>query len=359
MTIAAAWSNSSGAGCFAPATNIHGIPLSEDGLYIRDDLDVFPHDPGWYNINQWPLFKRAWAYQERRLSTCVLHFGKQQLFWECKSKLLSEENLEGLYLYPHDLKSSKVEEDPETGWRLVVQYYSPLKLTYEKDRLPAISACVKRIQRLRPDDVYIAGMWKKTLPYDLCWLTGPDNLLARPDNPGTVTPSWSWISTSTAASYHDEAVPLLSPDDVNVAYNIVGPAHIGHVSHASIHLKAHFMFTNSDSMKWSPWKIFEHPDRDWENDEPPIYCLGLHWDFDQTTADPPMPANIRLIALPLMIIHHGDCFGIVLRELANKQFERVGHFTGSSNDRTDESRSVERMRENIVSSIPIGQFTIV
>lgn len=358
ITLAAAWSNNSEAGCFAPAmTGLHGIALSEGNLYFRDDLDVFPCYPGLY-ISKWPLFERAWVYQERRLSTCVLYFGKQQLFWECKSKLLSEYDLEGSFIRSYDLKSSEYEEDPEAGWRTIVGYYSQLSLTYEKDRLPAISACVKKMQRLRQGDVYIAGIWKKTLPHDLCWYLPPgENLLRRPDNPENMTPSWSWISTSSGVSYQDDDVPLFSPDDISVVYNITGPAHIGQVSHASIYLKAHFMFMKSDESL--PWEIFEHPDGiPWDN-LPPIWCHGIHWDFDHTTADPPIHPNARLIALPLSIRSSGsDHFGVVLRELANKQFERVGHFTGYDESGRTDGWSVERARESIM-SLPTRHFTIV
>lgn len=183
ITLAASWSSSSEDGCFAPAT--HEIALGEVGLYLRDDLDSFPcwshHNPGY----RWPLFHRAWVYQERKMSTRILHFGKQQLFWECSSMLQSESDLEGFVNKAGYLKSREVEEDPESGWRNIVEHYSKLRLTYEEDRLPAISAVVKRMQRLRQDDVYIAGMWEKTLRHDLCWYTYQGQNLVRPDGPGT------------------------------------------------------------------------------------------------------------------------------------------------------------------------------
>lgn len=336
---------------------MHDIALSEYWLYLRDKLDMFPNNPGWHNTDQWPLLQRAWVYQERRLSTRVLHFGKQQLSWECKSKLLSEDKLERFILNPH-LKSSTFEEDPEAGWREVVRHYSPLKLTYEKDRLPAISACVERMQRIRRGDVYIAGMWKNTLHHDLCWYTWSDEPLARPHNPGTVTPSWSWISTSTGARYPDQVVPLFSPNDISVAYNITGPAHIGQVSHASIHLNARFMFAKPELTSKTPFGNFEHPDGIWGNDGPPMKSYVSGWDFNYTTADPPIHANETFFSLLLSRFNRTHYFCMVLRELANKQFERVGYVQLYGSTLALEPITAKRLREGIV-SLPIRQFTIV
>jgi len=262
---------------------------------------------------------------------------------------------------PFSLKSHKAEEDPEAGWRNVVTHYSNLRLTYEKDRLPAISAVVERMQRLRQDDVYLAGMWEKTLRHDLCWSThrGPE-LARRPDRPGTVMPSWSWISTSSCAVYGDSFLGvefchvelLLSPDAINVVYNIIGPAHIGQVSHAIIHLKARFMLVKPVSDDWFPFQTLKHPDGIWGNDRPLIQSSRSGWDFDFRTADPPINTNENLIFLLLSIENGGLYFGIVLRELANGQFERVGFVIFHKSDKNEPL-------EELVASLPVRQFTIV
>lgn len=356
ITLAASWSSSSEDGCFAPAT--HDIALSEGGLYLRDGMDVFPRSAMLTTSNRWPLFHRAWVLQERMMSTRVLHFGKQELFWECKSKLLSESDMEGSEHSCFGLKSHEVEEDPESGWRNVVEHYSKLRLTYEKDRLPAISAVVKRMQQLRQDDVYIAGMWEKTLHHDLCWQTIYGQKLARPDRPGFVMPSWSWISTSPGVFCHNYLVPLLSPDDITVVYNITGPAHIGQVSHASIHLKARFLVVKPDLTDFHPFRILEHPDGIWGNDGPLLESDGSRWDFDFRTADPPMNTDETFVALLLSRDKYDFCFCIVLRELANGQFERVGCNIFKVPKRSDDSESEPAWLLGLL-RLPIGEFTIV
>jgi hypothetical protein len=266
--------------------------------------------------------------------------------------LLSENNSEGDSLGSKDLKFPEDERYPEITWRHAVEHYSPLRLTYEKDRLPAISACVKRMQRLRQDDVYIAGMWKKTLLYDLCWFS-IDNYepLPRPDRSGIVAPSWSWISTSSGTGFVTEIRPLLSPDDIDVVYNITGPTHIGQVSHADLHLRAKFMFAKRDFTAVSPIDTFEHPYGIWENERPPMMCSGGGWDFDHTTADPPIHENETFITLLLSFTP--EPFGIVLRELANKKFERVG-YTLVYLPESDTKQGLAWLM-----GLPIGEFTIV
>ena len=46
----------------------------------------------WYGIPEivGPLTQRAWVLQERLLPNCVLHFGGQQMMWQCRMKVLAE-----------------------------------------------------------------------------------------------------------------------------------------------------------------------------------------------------------------------------------------------------------------------------
>lgn len=169
-------------------------------------------------------------------------------------------------------------------------------------------------------------MWKKTLRHDLRWYPVGNTPLARPNRSGLVIPSWSWISTSSGVDYDLSSVLLLPLNDINIAYNITGPAHIGQVSHASIHLKARFMVVKPDLTAQSPFGSFEHPDGSWGNDGPPMRDYGSGWDFDHTTANPPIHTNETLVTILLSKTYLTDrYFGLVLRELSNKQFERVGY----------------------------------
>ncbi|KAI2474515.1 HET domain containing protein [Pyrenophora tritici-repentis] len=43
-----------------------------------------------------PIFRRAWVFQERLLSPRIIHFGKEQLFWECHTSNACETFPDGL-----------------------------------------------------------------------------------------------------------------------------------------------------------------------------------------------------------------------------------------------------------------------
>lgn len=55
-----------------------------------------------------------------------------------------------------------------TMWRGIVERYSTKELTYEYDRLPALSGLASRFASLF-NDRYLAGLWEGDLPLALCW----------------------------------------------------------------------------------------------------------------------------------------------------------------------------------------------
>lgn len=57
------------------------IGLQTEG--ISRIYEVFGNKVWSEGVDTAPLYKRAWALQERLLSTRNLHFGQKQIFWEC------------------------------------------------------------------------------------------------------------------------------------------------------------------------------------------------------------------------------------------------------------------------------------
>lgn len=180
VTIAATSSNNSDDGCFSQANpDKASYSLREPGVFVREHILPFPQsafggdDPG-----HWPLLRRAWVYQERKMSARVIHMGKEQLYWEYNACFLSEDGFEDLVAStPHyDLKHRST-NDPISSWRTIVQHYSSLQLTFEEVRLPAISALVRQLQPLRNDDVYIASMWRNSILTELPYYVRKNKLL--------------------------------------------------------------------------------------------------------------------------------------------------------------------------------------
>ncbi|EXA29679.1 hypothetical protein FOVG_18847 [Fusarium oxysporum f. sp. pisi HDV247] len=171
-------------------------------------LEAFPKK--WrLRPSEGPLNKRGWVFQERTLAPRIVHFTKDQVFWECYS-------LEASEVLPHGVPDqSSTHFDKSVGiistssniqqvklrWYELVEEYSRTSLSYPEDRLLAISAVAKRFcstMCLRPPD-YLAGMWKDDLPQSMLW--SQDSLPGRSGpEPTSIeremrnAPSWSWAS---------------------------------------------------------------------------------------------------------------------------------------------------------------------
>lgn len=214
LNIAAARAADGTQGCFTP----------RDPHLVRP-LQVFlgwGPDPGRYyaikwlywcsNVTHTPLNARAWVFQEQYLAPRNVYFGETQLYWECFGCLASETFPGGL---PPGTNSSPKSLDPHVGgalvrqshgltpnpdldafsmWNQIVYGYSNGTLTYSEDKLVAISGLASRMQKhIRSD--YLAGLWRKYLPYQLLWTVGGIQWFVRAGRPTVyLAPTWSWVS---------------------------------------------------------------------------------------------------------------------------------------------------------------------
>lgn len=152
-----------------------------------------------------PLLTRAWAFQERILAPRILHFGPNELSWECFSEdwcecgrqFLKEQTLWVTVTKEKLFTAFNSKMDiPQMGclWRDCVQEYSRLQLTYEDDRLPAIAGIATSMQTARTG-VYLAGLWSDTLVIDMLWYS------SRSDYKPLSAPSWSWAFGEGGVSF--------------------------------------------------------------------------------------------------------------------------------------------------------------
>jgi len=82
-----------------------------------------------------------------------------------------------------------------TRWRDIVREYSGLRLTYHKDKLPAVSGLARQMQPYRHDR-YIAGMWYEDIPSSILWSLSY-GAIPQPRPSNAVGPSWSWVSVQS------------------------------------------------------------------------------------------------------------------------------------------------------------------
>jgi Heterokaryon incompatibility protein (HET) len=203
-----------------------------------------------------PLLKRGWVFQERYLSPRIVYFGARQLFWECQELEACEMFSAGVpAVFATNYKKNSPFQNAElsgqgaslsekplsqdaallTVWCDIVSIYTGCDLTFEIDKLVALSGIAARIRQMH-DSKYLAGIWERGLPWHLLWMV--DN------SPVTITtkridqaPSWSWASINGKVKYVDRkghgksCVKILDTDTT-----LVGNQQFGRVSRGSIRL---------------------------------------------------------------------------------------------------------------------------
>ena len=241
LTIATTRSADGNGGLFSRTEDFKVSGKIPDGdnycLYFRESIDHHiemttrdGHDdvPECFpSATYYPLLTRAWIYQERMLSTRVLHFGRYEIFFECKSDIRCEcgtiefggstghevqiplikiEYADTLWKICDGDKrsaSNEIQYQSECLWRTMVSSYTALLLTKSKDRLPAISGLAKQLAAGRKS-TYLAGLWEDSLNDDLLWTSVAKSKEKKPRPYPRYAPTWSWASVEAAVHYSDE-----------------------------------------------------------------------------------------------------------------------------------------------------------
>jgi hypothetical protein len=185
-----------------------------------------PSHPGAiYGIeNHWPLMRRAWAFQERLLSPRVVHFCRVEMIWECKEQVLCEcGEITGLGKQDHHriLKGSTREKLIQQ-WHDLVGSYSQLGMSFESDKLPALSGLAAQMAARRPEATYLAGLWSDSLDLDLLWIN-LDAIYSTHAGRSKAQSSWRAPSWSWAAIDASVVFPL------SKKYYTLDPEHPGQI----------------------------------------------------------------------------------------------------------------------------------
>ncbi|KAF5971733.1 het-domain-containing protein [Fusarium coicis] len=198
-------------------------PVDMDDRLARVRDVCFPHGQSQI-LGKEPesvLTNRGWVVQERMLSSRILYFGTYQMYFECS--ILTRDEC------THDDSkdfSRLTSIQPFSTWKRswwwsdFIREYSQRTLTFNNDRLPAISGIIHACKP-PPGEVYLAGIWKSNLPEGLLWYVlnrkenTKDPIVAHMvnetgDNPSAivarqyyVAPSWSWASVNCKVGFED------------------------------------------------------------------------------------------------------------------------------------------------------------
>jgi hypothetical protein len=223
-------------GILRPRTVDHGsvkIPVDGINLFMRPiledatcvikaitDSEVRP------SISVHPLNERAWTLQERLFAPRIIHYTNQQMIWQCKSCMASEDNqydIRPKYPAPvNDLlnmgnKRLDFNGNPtsrsdigSTGWYQLVRSYTSRNITCLSDILPGLSGLASEVHKITGAQ-YLAGLWDcKSTPdtfiRNLLWRVADDDGVVG-GKPATLalngSPSWSWASIYAEIDFRD------------------------------------------------------------------------------------------------------------------------------------------------------------
>ncbi|KAI1827684.1 heterokaryon incompatibility protein-domain-containing protein [Xylaria intraflava] len=172
-----------------PSTSDSGYMIIYDYENSQDIWRMFA-----INGSKWNT--RAWTMQERSLSTRMIHFCRNKIFFECRASLQSEENEPeqesdaiSSTLWPRNLSTY---EELLQHWQLFVVEYTSRNLTVSTDKLPAIQSIAEEMAETTGQKyIRFSGMWESNLRHELLWSVMMDRA-KRPDT--WRAPSWSWAA---------------------------------------------------------------------------------------------------------------------------------------------------------------------
>lgn len=166
--------------------------------------------------SSYPLFMRAWTYQERLVSPRLLLFTKYQLFYECyaerrlhdSQEMARSRTLKSAYKL---LLTGKQLRNQTASWQELVTSFNALRLSFVTDKLPAFAAVAQQylshqILANSPEQEYLCGLRKSHLHHDLLWTReGPlkphGEQAAYSRSSSYLAPSWSWASVPQRVEY--------------------------------------------------------------------------------------------------------------------------------------------------------------
>lgn len=197
ITFAAANSTSSEGGLFSSKSNDKVIEIQTADSKFGIRMKNYIHSSeSWKSM---PLTKRAWFFQERFLSPQIVYFAYNELYWEDANTRACE--CSGILASMTQRIPRQLEiVEPRFGWwHRVVQQYTNMELSFERDIFPALQGVAKIVQQYRRC-AYYAGLWENTLLDDMLW--------HRPSpcvRPQTYrAPTWSWASVRGRVEYTEK-----------------------------------------------------------------------------------------------------------------------------------------------------------
>ena len=220
LTVAASAAISASCGLFGRRPKVS----KPEQIQFRDsDGSLYPLIAQQRNIQLWtdtidnlgPLSERGWTFQEHALSGRIIHFAEGEMIWECPTEMTSEDGhpiRNNCHSMIKECQKQRL-ENPENYWRFLVRAYSGRRLSYPKDKLPAIAGMADNYHEITNQE-YLAGLWRENLLVDLVWSSWG---WEEADKPPKILlgPSWSWASIDGGVAFIAESIGYDFPMEVH------------------------------------------------------------------------------------------------------------------------------------------------
>ncbi|KAI4229623.1 MAG: hypothetical protein L6R36_000670 [Xanthoria steineri] len=176
-------------------------------LFIRQEPWSLNHE-----LVRGSLSQRGWPLQERILAPGVLHFGHDQVFWECNED--EETGSETGDRISNSLRIKKDNDRPVNDirlWEGLLNDFSRRDLTVFSDRLHAISGLAARLRKNGAfTGRYVAGLWESRLDVLLLWTMSSKRLATTVRvEKNTRISTWSWAHINRRSYYYIWALDRL------------------------------------------------------------------------------------------------------------------------------------------------------
>ncbi|KAI0843895.1 HET-domain-containing protein [Daldinia vernicosa] len=342
------------------------------GIRVRSpsELDYGPwiawNDSIWIDeIESAALHTRGWVVQERFLSTRIIHFTRNQIYWEClgcthceadimiglvnSRKVKDEDYIQRKRGYGYkasrreiikekaNLQARRGRTELYSGggispffWLTILSTYMTCNLTKDSDKLIAMSGIVKAF-RVATGDTYLAGLWKQSLHYGLLWKSTA-NRGTRIRRNESYAPSWSWASVAAVGTgsgvelcdiYRKEVKPLIQVTDERIVAEPPGGDTTGLLRSAELDIKCKLSYFRYRNDSWWPGRLYV--------DEYMTDCYG-RFEFEYTFFD--MSDQVEKFAeagviegtcMPICKVEIGrTLYALMLEHVEGKKFRRVG-----------------------------------
>ncbi|KAM0259207.1 hypothetical protein ACHAQJ_003412 [Trichoderma viride] len=238
---------------------------------------------------------RAWMVQEVVLPRRLLIQGANQLYWHCRTCLMSEGStvvqkpfLKLLPRAPEPLNNSNsVNLRTCLPWYDFLHIYSPAKTAYLPDRAAAVEAIARYFDGTLD---YASGLWMDDLRNGLLWFV--DNVVSVKRKNQSVAPTWSWISVDDQVRYNfmrgnqHERVPQDKAFFVlQFAYDNGGPGPSGDIRATYLEIEAMALETSVGSGQGECSYYFDQMvfEQHWRKSIPFLLVFVCPWNLTSST----------------------------------------------------------------------------